>query len=188
MTYRQRQPSGAHYNHLHPVQTIVLSIARSRLDPPKGGTVRILLLALFAALAAVPATADAQRPVTVGVTANDSLAPLPVVDDFGDMIPEPLIQSHMRHGRVRWYMQPVGFIAGGLVAYAGLPHGKSNDNCSIYDPCSDREKFYRESSFWVGGLIGSLLLNAAGPGTTRLQAIERIREERRAIHSETDRR
>lgn len=149
---------------------------------------RIRLLALLAALATIPASAGAQRPATAGVTATDSLAPLPVLDDFGDMIPESLIQSHIGRGRIRWYMQPFGFVAGGFLAYAILPHGKSSDNCSIYDPCSDREKFYRQSSFLVGGIISALLINAAAPGTTRLQAIEGIRQERRAIHSETERR
>jgi hypothetical protein len=148
---------------------------------------RIPLLAVLAALVSLPASAGAQRDAAIGITATDSLAPLSVLDDFGDMIPESLIQSHMRHGGVRWYMQPFGFLAGGVVAYAGLPHGKSSNSCSIYDPCSDREKFYRGSSFWVGGVIGALLLNAAVPGTTRFQAIERIRQERRAIHSETER-
>ena len=150
--------------------------------------IRLLIPLAASCLAAFPAPSAAQRPSAIAVTATDSLKPLPVLDDFGDMIPESMIQKHMRHGSIRWYMQPFGFIAGGIVAYAAFPHGKSNDNCSIYDPCSDREKFYRGSSFWIGGIVGTLILNAAGAGTSRIQAIEQIRAERREIHSATERR
>lgn len=150
--------------------------------------IRLLIPLAASCLAAFPAPSAAQRPSAIAVTATDSLKPLPVLDDFGDMIPESMIQKHMRHGSIRWYMQPFGFIAGGIVAYSAFPHGKSNDNCSIYDPCSDREKFYRGSSFWIGGVIGTLILNAAGAGTSRIQAIEQIRAERRVIHSATERR
>src|SRR5512146_2821688 len=135
---------------IRPKRLYCRAIAASSV--PRGGTMRIRLLIPLAAscLAALPAPSAAQRPSAIAVTATDSLKPLPVLDDFGDMIPESMIQKHMRHGSIRWYMQPFGFIAGGIVAYAAFPHGKSNDNCSIYDPCSDREKFYRGSSFWIG--------------------------------------
>ena len=79
-------------------------------------------------------------------------------------------------------MQPIAFIAGAAALYAAVPKGSSEDNCSIYDPCSDREKFYRSSSAITGGILGVLIFNAAGPGLTRWQAIQKVREERRRTH------
>ena len=74
-----------------------------------------------------------------------------------------------------------GTIAGSAIGYAlSVPNG--SPICSIYDPCSDREKYYMATVPWLGSLVG-FLLTAVAPdyGTDRFDAIEKIRTERRAL-------
>ena len=136
-----------------------------------------------AAVLAIPLAAHAQRPDRVAVGSTPAAQePLPLLDDFGTPITEAEIKRYQKRNKAKWYLQPFGLIAGAALGYGAVPKGPSEDNCSIYDPCSDREKFYRSSGALVGGVVGILLMNAAGPGLDRYQAIQVIREERRLIH------
>lgn len=145
-----------------------------------------LLLAITAfAVLAIPASAHAQRVAQIAVAgpAPDSSAkPLQVLDDYGTPILEVDIRDHMKTGVGRWLMQPLGLVVGAVTMYQAVPKGKSTDNCSVYDPCSDRQKYYRGSAAVVGAIVGVLVVNAAVPERSRTEAIEAIRAERRVHH------
>jgi hypothetical protein len=146
---------------------------------------RLLLPVSLALLAALvfPSCAHPQRTESIGAQQNvPSAAPLQILDDFGQPITESDIQRRMKHSRWRWLAQPAGFILGAVLIGNAVPKGDSKDHCSIYEPCSDREKFYRSSGYVVGGVIGLLFMNVAiaGSNTTRLEAVEMVREERRS--------
>lgn len=140
---------------------------------------------LIAASMLTACVARAQRPDQIALkppAQSESVGTLQVLDDYGVPITEQDIKRYQGKGGARWFMQPIAFIAGAAALYAAVPKGSSEDNCSIYDPCSDREKFYRSSSAITGGILGVLIFNAAGPGLTRWQAIQKVREERRRTH------
>jgi hypothetical protein len=157
-----------------------------------------LTVAFSAAFALLPADAQVLVP-SVSFSRALSITPpqrlitdsvssrLLVLDDFGDVIPEQLIKSRMRSSGARWWEQPLAFIGGAAIAYLVAPKGPNNNNCSEFDPCTDREKFYQTTSIPVGGAIGVLVLNALSPGVDRFQSVAKIREERRLIHEATNR-
>ncbi|MGK2963593.1 MAG: hypothetical protein ACSLFK_15850 [Gemmatimonadaceae bacterium] len=113
-----------------------------------------------------------------GADTLDSL--LPVLDDAGNSISESAIKSKMRRFGAPWWLNPPAFVAGGLSLLVATYSGGDND-CSVYEPCTDREKFLRRSSFSVGGVLGVVLVNAIFPGVNRVAAVEKIRAERRAL-------
>jgi hypothetical protein len=54
-------------------------------------------------------------------------------------------------------------------------------DCSIYDPCSQREKYFNRGGPFVGLLVGGLIGAALPVGKVdRAEAVEKIRAERRA--------
>lgn len=126
------------------------------------------------------ATAGAQHlpPQMKSYRMSDSL--LPVLDDFGAVIPEQLIQRNVtsRMGA------RIGF--GLLGAAAGYWLGKvlsvpsGDPDCSIYEPCSEREKYFMANLPVLGALVG-FLLTAVAPDyeTDRFDAIAKIRAGRR---------
>ncbi len=143
----------------------------------------LLAVGLFAPCAvpviqaqAVEPQAGVTRPVSVGA----ELTPLAVVDDSGIPITEREIRRYVRKGGLRWFLQPVAFAAGAIGFYLAVPKAPQNRDCTEYEPCTDREKFYSSTSGIVGGVIGVLLLNAAAPTVDRVEAIARVRAERRA--------
>lgn len=144
---------------------------------------RLLLPVSIALMAAVafPSCAHPQRVEPIAAANNTpSAAPLQILDDFGQPITESQIRRKMKPSRARWAAYPLGFLVGAFVVGAGAPRGPSKDNCSVYEPCSDREKFYRSSSVIAGGMIGLILGGAAAAGgTDRFEAIDKIRLERR---------
>jgi len=146
---------------------------------------------LVAVLLLAPCALLAQRPDRVALSAAQppqaAQDPLPVLDDFGVPITEKEIRRYQGSGGARWFHQPLAFIIGAAALYAAVPKGTSTENCSIYDPCSDREKFYRSTSALTGGVLGVILVNAVGPGLNRWQAIEKVRQDRRVMHREPGR-
>jgi len=111
--------------------------------------------------------------------ATDSL--LPVLDDYGRVIPESLIQSRVKS---RTGLRIVGGLLGGIIGAtigyaASVPEG--NPDCSIYEPCSDREKYYQGALPALGFLVGFLLTGVVPDyETDRFDAIEQIRRQRAA--------
>ena len=138
-------------------------------------------IALLGALA-FPSCAHPQRTATVGATHDvPSATPLQILDDSGKPITESQIRRKMRPSRSRWVAYPMGFIIGGLIVGVAAPRGPSKDNCSIYEPCSDREKFYRSTSILAGGIIGMIFGGAVvAKKVDRIEAIDMIRQERRS--------
>ena len=143
---------------------------------------RILLPASIALLGALafPSCAHPQRTASIGATQDvPSMTPLQILDNSGQPITESQIQRKMRPSRARWVAYPLGFIIGGSIVYVAAPKGPSQDNCSIYEPCSKREEFYRNTSFIAGGVIGLIFGGALSANTVdRFEAIEMIRQER----------
>jgi hypothetical protein len=101
-----------------------------------------------------------------------------VLDDDGNVIPEELIRATMRPERFRILRPVVGGLAGmAIFAAATMPPG----DCSVYDPCSPREKYMYGVGPFVGLLVGGLVGAALPVGKVdRADAVERIRAERRA--------
>ena len=85
----------------------------------------------------------------------------------------------MQPSRARWAYYPLGFLIGGAIVYTAAPKGDSQNDCSIYEPCSEREEFYRRSSFIIGGVIGMIFGGALATNKVdRFEAIDIIRQER----------
>ena len=138
-----------------------------------------LAVALLATFFAATACAQRLPPRMESYRMNDSL--LPVLDNFGAVIPERFILSRVKSGTgARIGVGLLGAAAGVLIGRAlSIPGG--NPDCSKYEPCSDREKYYKATLPGLGLLVG-FLLTAVVPdyGTDRFEAIEKIRAERRA--------
>ena len=114
-------------------------------------------------------------------SARDTLIawrPLPVMDHAGNEIPDSLIVATMRPSRVRTWRVVLGAVTGMIVFAAATVN---EHDCSIYDPCSQREKFLA-SGGWITGMIVGGLVGAAtsGNGIDRDRAVEIIRAQRRA--------
>ena len=143
---------------------------------------RLLVPASIALLGALafPSCAHPQRTASIGATQDvPSTTPLQILDNSGQPITEAQIQRKMRPSRARWVAYPLGFLIGGFIVYSAAPKGPSEDDCSIYEPCSKREEFYRRSSFIVGGVIGMIAGGALSANKVdRFEAIEIIRQER----------
>ena len=143
---------------------------------------RLLLPASITLLGALafPSCAHPQRTASIGATQDvPSKTPLQILDNSGLPITEAQIQRRMQPPKSRWVAYPLGFLIGGFILYAATPKGPSEDHCSIYEPCSDREEFFRSSSFIAGGMIGLIFGGAlAANKVDRFEAIEMIRNER----------
>jgi hypothetical protein len=101
-----------------------------------------------------------------------------VLDDDGNVIPEELIRATMRPERFRILRPVVGALVGmAIFAAATMPPG----DCSIYEPCSPREKYLNGFGPSVGLVVGALIGAALPVGKIdRAEAVEMIRAERRA--------
>ena len=137
--------------------------------------VPVTLAVLTLATLAIPSAAQdtsAIRPTGI------AWRPLPVLDHAGNVIPEALIQETMRPAKIRARRVIPGMILGAILFGAITTPGH---DCSIYDPCTQREKF-RQSYGWLTGLVAGGLLFAATAGEPidRERAIQMIRDKRRA--------
>ncbi len=139
-----------------------------------------LAVALVAVCLAAAATAQRLPPPFQSYRATDSL--LPVLDDYGQVIPESLIRSRVKS---RTGLRIAGGLLGGIVGAAigyavSVPDG--SPDCSIYEPCSDREKYYQGALPALGFVLGFLLTGVVPDyDTDRFDAINQIRRERGAL-------
>lgn len=137
-----------------------------------------LIVLLFVAGAAA---ATAQQPTVANSAVAARGEPLPVYDDDGVIIPEQMIVETMEP-RLGGVMRSIIRVTSGWVGAAYLQrqaavHGR---DCSIYEPCSEQEKWRMSAAPWFGFAIGVLLSYVALPGGyDRQDAVERIRAERR---------
>jgi hypothetical protein len=128
-----------------------------------------------------PRTAAERLPLVVDrarVAELDSL--LPILDDAGQVITEDDIRAAMSDGGGRRLMYTtLGALIGALVLYNAVP-GNLDADCSVYEPCTEREEFYRDWSVVVGGVTGALITGMAPEyGRDRFEAVEYIRALRR---------
>jgi len=149
---------------------------------------RYTLIPLLAtSLGISPLSLGAQEPAPRADSAAVALRAdaLAVRDDDGNVILEELIAARMRPPRRQILRTFLGAMAGLAVFVAATQ--PSND-CSIYEPCTAREKFQMNVGPFVGMFVGGVLGRAmADPGVNRWQAVEQIREERRAAKTDTSR-
>ena len=115
----------------------------------------------------------------------DSL--LPVLDDYGQPIPEDLIRATMRSAstghKVR--MRLGGAVLGALAFALIHPRPKDGADCSIYQPCTDQEKFYKDFTWLLGAGVGFTVgWGLETDDVTRWQAVEILRARRREAHSQ----
>ena len=138
----------------------------------------------LAAMMLVPVTRAGAQQDSARTTANTAVLfrPLPVLDYAGKEIPEDQIQMTMRPGRVRkWRVVTGAFL--GMLGFAALTI--SQHDCTIYDPCTAREKYLETFGWGTGIVVGGLVGAATAPaGIDRWRAIQIIRDQRKA-ESET---
>ena len=132
---------------------------------------RLLLLLL----PLLPTIAAAQQPTVDAAATGARIERLPVYDDAGTVIPEELIRQTMKppSNRRLWL---VGSIVG-LITFTMAT--RTDGDCSIYEPCSPREKWRKQWGPWVGFGVGTLVGLSYPTGTDREAAITQIRRERR---------
>ena len=108
----------------------------------------------------------------------DSL--LPILDDAGQVISEDDIRAAMSDGSARRLMfGSLGALVGLVVFQLALPTNGDAD-CDIYEPCTEREEYYREWGLVAGALSGALVVGMAPEyGRDRYKAVEFIRALRR---------
>jgi hypothetical protein len=180
--------------------------ARNLADPFHGPDMRAsYAAALFAVfLPCVPAQTLAQAPTLPPVT--DSTPPstarplamsivvdaariaaldsvLPVRDDAGTIITEDEIKAAMKKsGSTATLMTMLGAGLGAILFDGLLPNPKDGADCSIYEPCTDREEMYKDLGPWAGAIIGGLFM-AIVPDweRDRYEAVALIRRQRRAF-------
>jgi hypothetical protein len=96
----------------------------------------------------------AQAPTVDASATAVRAVPLPVLDNYGDVIAEDLIRATMRDGS-RSLLKPIlGAVIGGIVfaSIAAPEHA-----CDIYDPCTPQEEFYRDNAPKLGVIAGALI-------------------------------
>lgn len=124
----------------------------------------------------------AQQPTVEASAVAMRAQPLPVLDHDGQVISEDLIRATMRdRGGRRVLYVLVSAIAGSAV-FAALT--RPDHDCSIYDPCTPQEKYYRDHAplvgLFVGSLVGAMIPNYS---VDRARAVEILRERRRAARA-----
>lgn len=114
-------------------------------------------------------------------------ARLPVLDDFGQVIPEDSIQLTMRPPQVRAFSLLAVAGLGALVFNGLRPQPPRSADCSIYEPCTPREEFYKSRSALIGAVVGFMVGGAIIPdrGIDRWQAVEILRARRRFVRQST---
>jgi hypothetical protein len=101
--------------------------------------------------------------------------PLPVLDNHGNVIPEDLIRATMQKKQPFWRVV-LGALAGGMMFTVVSRPGP---DCSIYDPCTPKEKHYKAYAPTVGLFVGALVGAAYATATVdREQAVKLLRERR----------
>jgi hypothetical protein len=101
---------------------------------------------------------------------------LPVYDEAGALISEELIRQTMKPPSARRFFL-FGSLAGLAVFTVATRTG--DRDCSIYEPCSPREKFRKSWGPWVGFGVGTLVGLSVPTGVDREAAIKQLRRERR---------
>lgn len=137
---------------------------------------RSVLLALVVLLAAMPAGAQAPTLDSTAVAAR--VERLAVYDDDGVLISEREILATMRPARWGIWRPAIGALVG-VVLFTVVTQPSSD--CSIYEPCTQQERFARDLGPWVGLAVGTMLgLTIPNQSIDRWQAVEILRAERRA--------
>lgn len=133
----------------------------------KGGRIGFLLVMLT-----FPLAVRAQQPA-IGDTARSAIR-LPVYDDYGQIIPEDLIQSKLKAPSKRWWVLHTTLVWVVFVAAT-----RPGADCTIYDPCTPREEFRAQHGLWIGLPVGAMIATAINVGVDRERAVWIIRSERR---------
>jgi hypothetical protein len=100
--------------------------------------------------------------------------PLVLTDVWGRVITEQEIRQHMR--LFSWKTAATTALLGASLGL-GAATRKDNADCSIYEPCTEREK-YLESAPFVGAIVGFMVGTQFGR-VGRVEAIQEIMAERR---------
>ncbi|HJQ19659.1 MAG TPA: hypothetical protein VJ867_04860 [Gemmatimonadaceae bacterium] len=106
------------------------------------------------------------------------VALMPVLDNQGRVIPEDLIRETMRPASTgrRVFNVAVSTLAG-LVAFTIATSPPQDDDCSIYAPCTGREKFRYTYGPITGTAVGFLIGLAMPAGKVdRAEAVRRLRQ------------
>ena len=124
----------------------------------------------------------AQGP-TVGSSATAARQLLPVLDDYGQVIAEDSIRATMRPPEPILSRLAAATIVGAFVFHVVRPKPAKGADCSIYDPCTPREEYYKNA--WVAGAAVGFIVGYGTIGDkslSRWQAVEILRARRRAQH------
>jgi hypothetical protein len=106
---------------------------------------------------------------------DSSTAPLVLTDPWGRVISEQEIRQRMNSG---FSFKNAGYgLLIGLSAGIGAAVKKNDADCSIYEPCTEREKFLQSAPF-VGAVIGLFVGSQIGH-ISRVDAIQQIMADRR---------
>jgi hypothetical protein len=124
----------------------------------------------------LPTLAAAQQPTVAAATTGVRVERLPVFDDAGEIISEELIRQTMKPPSKRRFFL-FGSLAGLAIFTVATRTG--DRDCSIYEPCSPREKFRKSWGPWIGFGVGTLVGLAVPTDVDREAAIKKIRHERR---------
>lgn len=137
---------------------------------------RSVLLAFLVLWAAIPAGAQAPTLDSTAVAAR--VERLAVYDDDGKLISEREILATMRPPRWGVWRPAVGALTGLLIFVLATNPGS---DCTIYDPCTPRERFRRDLGPFIGLAVGAMLgFTIPDQSVDRWQAVEIIRAQRRA--------
>jgi hypothetical protein len=123
----------------------------------------------------LPVAAGGQQPTMDATAVGARVERLPVYDNAGVVISEELIRQTMKPPSARRFFL-FGSLAGLIVFTVATRTG--DRDCSIYEPCSPREKFKKSWGPWVGFGVGTLVGLSAPTGVDREAAIKQIRRDR----------
>jgi hypothetical protein len=141
---------------------------------------RVVMLAFMLAFMLAVQPLAAQAP-TIAASATGFRPLLPVLDDFGQVIPEDSIRLTMRPPNSRAISILATAAAGAMMFHLIRPKAPNDADCSIHEPCTAREKFYNSRAPLAGAVVGFIL----GYGlirderVDRWQAVEILRARRR---------
>lgn len=140
------------------------------------------LLGVGACTLALAVPAHAQQPTIDASAIAMRAQPLPVVDDYGQVISEDLIHVTMRDRTGRSLAFTVVGALVGVIVFAART--SPSHDCTIYDPCTPQEEYYRDKGPLVGLFVGALVGAAIPNGSVdREGAVKLLRARRRAARS-----
>jgi hypothetical protein len=150
-------------------------------------TARLFLAIVLTGHVGLAGRVHAQVPMIDSSAVALRYTPLPVYDDFGLVIPEDLIRATLRDGgRQRRINLVISTLAGAALFALLSPDPLNGADCSIYDPCTPRERYYKDhAAVWglgVGFIVGFALPDGS---VDRWEAVERLRAQRRAAQDST---